>query len=73
MRYLVTGGSGGLGQAVCAELLHRGGDVIVFGPRRAPLALGEHDALHWVQSDVRDGHHLPRVVKEQRVDVIVAA
>lgn len=71
MLYLVTGGSGGLGQAVCAELLRRGGEVIVFGPRRAPPGLGEDDALRWVQGDVRDGHHLPRVVKEERVDVIV--
>jgi nucleoside-diphosphate-sugar epimerase len=71
MRYLVTGGSGGLGQAVCAELLDRGDEVIVFGPRRAPPALGERDALSWVQGDLRDRHHLPRVVNEQRVDMII--
>jgi nucleoside-diphosphate-sugar epimerase len=70
-RFLVTGGSGGLGQAVCAELLGRGAEVVVYDSRAVPGPLADHPALHWEQGDLRDRHHLPRVIKEQRTQVIV--
>lgn len=57
---LVTGGTGGLGRAVLAELLEAGAQVVATwvaeGERDAVAeAMGEHERLHLVEADLLNG------------------
>jgi 3-oxoacyl-[acyl-carrier protein] reductase len=48
---VVTGGSAGIGRAICADLLARGYEVVSMARRRCDL---EHPKLHSVEVDLTD-------------------
>ena len=50
MKIALTGGSGGIGQAIAAELLRRGHGVVSID-RRPPAEPRKHRKLRFVQAD----------------------
>lgn len=67
MRVLVTGGSGTLGQAVCARLASTGHSAVIFDVS-PPEAMRGFD---FERGDIRDGLRVLDVARSARVDAII--
>lgn len=73
-RVLVTGATGGLGEAIARELSQRGADLILSGRRPDVLeALGRDLGARTIVADLADRSQLERLIAEAgEVDVLVA-
>jgi nucleoside-diphosphate-sugar epimerase len=75
MRYLVTGGAGFLGAAICKRLLDEGDEPIAYdllADNVLPRMVGSDVARRiTVRGDVTDSLHLLRAAREQQVRAII--
>jgi short-subunit dehydrogenase len=71
---LVTGASGGLGEAVARDLAHRGATVTITGRRQAELAtIAEQIHGDYIVCDVADRAQLPELMaRAAEVDILVS-
>src|SRR5437764_425548 len=67
MKAFVTGASGFLGHAVCAELLSSGHEVSALVRRPG----SEPDGTEAIAGDLRDGDALARAVREAQPDCVI--
>jgi UDP-glucose 4-epimerase len=73
MKFLVTGASGFIGNAVVAEILTRGHEVIaVYGPS-SNLPAGTDDRIEYVKADVRDQDSFRSITDKGSVDAVIHA
>ena len=63
MKVALTGGSGGIGRAIAAELLRRG-DSVVSVDRTPPADFQEHENLRFVQADIGKYERLLRAFED---------
>lgn len=68
--HIVTGGSSGIGEAICRRLLEQGAEVVSIDLRQLRF---EHERLHYFEADLSDSAETLRVAREVASTYKVAA